>query len=434
MTTGTARIYGKTLQALREEIQRKTGKTAEQLYEEREKRVREAIELREPDRVPLWLIAESNPRLGLTPSSAYYKPAAWKSALITEILNFEPDLYLAIFGSCGRSWEALGVNNRLWPGGPLPPEYEYQFIERENMRADEYDLFLSDPSDFIIRRYLPRVYNALTPLAKLPPISQMYNSFEYITALFTGPEFEQMARALKKAGREREKYRTAMGDAQEELASLGFPDMGQGGGIGVVPFDTISSFFRGMKGSMLDMYRRPDKLLQACDAVLKRQISAGVPADPHKRGNPKRTGIPLWRGDSNFMSDEQFEKFYWPGFKKVLQATIELGYVPIPLFEARFGKRLEHLLELPKGKIAAVVENVDIIRAREILGGHTCIIGKPPVSLHYASIQETKDYYRDLFDKCGKGGGLILRMVLPQKASIKDLQAMVESIKDYCRY
>jgi hypothetical protein len=434
MTTGPTLTYNKKLQALREEIQKTTGKSPEQLYEEREKRVRDAIELREPDRVPLWLIAESNPRLCLPPSAAYYKPVAWKKAIITEILNFEPDLFLAIFGSSGRSWEAIGVNNKLWPGGPLPPDYEYQFVERENMKADEYDLFLSDPSDFIVRRYLPRIYNALAPLAKLPSLSLMYNSFEFITTLFTSPEFKQMAKALEKAGRELEKYRSAIGDAQEELASLGFPDMGQGGGIGVVPFDTISSFFRGMKGSMLDMYRQPEKLLQACDLVLKKQISAGIPADPKKRGNPKRTGIPLWRGDSNFMSDQQFEKFYWPGFKQVLLSTIEMGYVPMPLFEARFGQRLEHLLELPKGKVVAVVENVDIIQAREILGGHTCIIGKPPVSLHYASIQETQDYYKDLFKKCGKGGGLMLRMVLPQKATVKDLKAMVESIRDYCRY
>ncbi len=434
MTGSQAQAYAQKLYALREEIQSKTGKTTEQLYEEREKRVRDAIELKEPDRLPFFLIAENNPRLGLSPSAAYYQPAAWKEALTTEILNFEPDLYMAIFGASGRSLEALGVNNKLWPGGPLPSDYEYQFIERENMKADEYDLFIADPSDFIVRRYLPRIYNVLAPLAKLPPINQLCSSFEFITTLFNSPEFAQMAEALKKAGRELEKFRSEMGDAQEELAGLGFPDMGQGGGVGVVPFDAISSFFRGMKGSMLDMYRQPEKLIQACDVVLKLQISAGIPADPNKRGNPKRTGIPLWRGDSNFMSDEQFEKFYWPGFKRVLQSTIELGFVPIPLFEARFGKRLEHLLELPRGKVAAVVEHVDIVQAREILAGHTCVIGKPPVSLFYASIQETLDYYRDIFKKCGKGGGLMLRMVLPQKASIKELQLMVKSIKDFCRY
>jgi hypothetical protein len=434
MTTVQEQKYSQKLQALKDEIQRKSGKTTEQLYNEREKRITDAIELREPDRLPLWLIAENNSRLGLPPSAAYYRPAAWKAALIKEVLDFEPDLYIAILGESGRTLEALEVKNKLWPGGPLPPDYEYQFVEGEYMKADEYDLFLSDPSDFIVRCYLPRVYNVLAPLAKLPPVSLMYNSFEYITDLFAGPEFEQMAKALKKAGRELKKHRSATGFAMEELAWLGFPDMGHGSGAGGAPFDTLSSFLRGMKGSMLDMYRQPEKLLQACDVILKKRISATVPVSPDQKGTLKRSGIPLWRGDCSFMSDAQFERFYWPGLKKAMLAAIDLGYIPIPLFEAGFGKRLEHMLELPKGKAVAVVENVDIIPAREILGGHTCIIGKPPVSLQCASIQETQDYYKDLIKKCGKGGGLMLRIVLPQKASIEDLQAMVATIREYCRY
>ncbi|MFC1949565.1 hypothetical protein ACFLW0_05280, partial [Chloroflexota bacterium] len=40
---------------LRDEIEKKTGKSPEELYEEREKRLRDAIELKEPDRVPVAL-------------------------------------------------------------------------------------------------------------------------------------------------------------------------------------------------------------------------------------------------------------------------------------------------------------------------------------------------------------------------------------------
>jgi len=102
---------------------------------------------------------------------------------------------------------------------------------------------------------------------------------------------------------------------------------------------------------MIDMYRQPEKLLQVCDMILERRIAQATPSDPKQRGNPKRIGMPLWRGDKAFMSDKQFEKFYWPGLKKSLQVTIDLGYVPIPFFEAEFGDRLERLLELPKGKL-----------------------------------------------------------------------------------
>jgi hypothetical protein len=436
MTTDQARAFTQKLQSWKEEIQTRTGKTPEQLYREREKRITDCVELREPDSIPLWFIAEGNPRLNLKPAAAFYDPVVWKEALVKEILEFEPDLYIAIFGGAGHSWEALDIKNKLWPGGTLPPEYEYQFVEGEYMKADEYDLFLSDPSDFMLRYYLPRVYNALAPLAKLPSVSLMYNSFEYITDLFTSPEFARMAKAVVKAGKELEKHRLLVGNTFDELAALGYPDLGHGSGAGLVPFDTISSFFRGMKGSMLDMYRQPEKLLQACDVVLKKHVAMAKPADRSQPGSFQRSGMPLWRGDCSFMSEAQFARFYWPGFKQALMAAIDLGYIPVPLFEAKFGKRLERLLELPKGKVVAVVEHMDIIPAREMLGGHVCIVGKPPVSLHYASVQETLDYYRDLLvtKKCGKGGGLILRMVLPQQASVAELKKMLKTIREYCRY
>ena len=50
-----------------------------------------------------------------------------------------------------------------------------------------------------------------------------------------------------------------------------------------------------MKGSMVDMYRQPDKLLHACDMMLDKRIANAVPATPENRG--KRIGMPLWRGD-----------------------------------------------------------------------------------------------------------------------------------------
>lgn len=120
--------------------------------------------------------------------------------------------------------------------------------------------------------------------------------------------------------------------------------------------------------------------------------------------------------------------------KKALQGTIDLGYVPIPFFEAEFGDRLARLLELPKGKIIASVEAVDIPKALDILRGHTCVLTRGPFSLRVASPREVVEYYNDLFDKHGKGGGLILNIRLPDKASVEDIQKMIAAIREHCRY
>ena len=427
-------IQKKEIAVLREEIQQKTGKTPEQLYEEREKRIRDVVYLKEPDRVPLFIFPDPAARYGLSQADAYYNPVAWRQALIKETVYFEPDMAYAGLSTSGEALTTLDVKNKLWPGGPLPPDYEYQFIEGEWMKEDEYDLFLKDPSDFMIRYYLPRVYGIMSPLSKLPPLGLVMNSFEAMTPFFITPEFKKMARAVEKSARELVKYRKAFGDLQEDLVSLGFPEFSHPGGVGVAPFDQLSSFLRGMKGSMVDMYRQPENVIKACEAIFERRRATALPADPKKRGNPKRVFMPLWRGDKSFMSKKHFDTFYWPTLKKTMLACIELGYVPMPVFEAHFGDRLECMLELPKGKAVAVVEWMDVKQAKQILGGHTCVLGNVPKSLRYGSVKEMTHYYKDLIKVCGKGGGFMMNMAMPNTGTIEEHKKMVDAIKEYARY
>jgi hypothetical protein len=297
-------------------------------------------------------------------------------------------------------------------------------------------MFINDPTGFMLRRFLPRVHGTLKPLMELPALDTTYRGVEGITPLFARPDFLEMAAKLAEAGRQMAEFRQTIGDSYDELAQLGFPAFAPvgAGGVGGAPFDTLSSSLRGMTGSMLDMFRQPEKVLAACDKILERQIAASVPADPNKRGNPKKIGMPLWRGDKSFMSQAQFEKFYWPGLKKALQADIDLGYVPMPFFEAEFGDRLSRLLELPKGKIVASIEYVDAVKAKEILSGHTCLLIRLPLSTKVWSLREVESFTRDLIDKTGKGGGLMLNMRLPDNITAEDGRAMLESLSEYSRY
>jgi hypothetical protein len=428
--------YRKENLLLKKQIEDRTGKTVEQLYAERSERVRDVIELREPDRVPFMVLVEAHNYSGIPKSAAFYDPITLKRTMRKMAVDLEPDMSEPGFPSCGAAMTELDVQNCVWPGGPKPPDYEYQFIEGEYMKEDEYDIFLNDPSGFMLRRYLPRVYRALMPLAKLPPMDGMFMGLEAITPLFASPEFQKMARHLVKAGRHVQEFRKIIGDANEELAQLGFPPFARfaAGGVGGAPFDVVTSFLRGMKGSMLDMYRRPDKLLRACEVILERRIAYAIPADPTAKDYPPRVGLPLWRGDPVFMSEAQFKKFYWPGLKKSLQTHVDLGYVPVPFFEAAFGDRLECLLELPKGKILASIEATDAVRVKEILGGHTSLLVRCPNTCKLWSLGQLESFIKDLIDKCGKNGGLIIVIKMPDKVGIEDMQAMLKSIAEHGRY
>ena len=53
--------------------------------------------------------------------------------------------------------ELLGPQQMKWPGYNLSPNQGHQMVELEPMKADEYDAYMADPSDYVVRTYLPRV-------------------------------------------------------------------------------------------------------------------------------------------------------------------------------------------------------------------------------------------------------------------------------------
>jgi hypothetical protein len=45
-----------------------------------------------------------------------------------------------------------------------------------------------------------------------------------------------------------------------------------------------------------------------------------------------------------------------------------------------------------------------------------------------------EEYYKHQIEVCGKGGGFILSIGLPDKGKTEDIKAMLDLIKEYSRY
>jgi len=76
------------------------------------------------------------------------------------------------------------------------------------------------------------------------------------------------AESLHKAAKEQQKGIIATLALEKELEELGFPQLSRMQSMPIAPYDFISDNLRGIKGTMLDMYRRPDKLLEAINRIL----------------------------------------------------------------------------------------------------------------------------------------------------------------------
>lgn len=428
----------------REEIERKSGKAPEELFAERDKRVRDTIDLKVPDRVPVAMAGDyfHLKNAGVPLPALFYNHPAYKQAFIRSLLDFEPDAcMLTPHMVSGLAMEALDMKQVRWPGGTLPPDSTHQFIETENMKVEEYDLFITDPTDFMLRYYLPRVFGAMAPLSELPPLGETFggtfSGFLKMTQFFASPEFQEAAQAVLKAGQEQAKF-GEFSNWEEEISDLGFPPTYYlGGGLGE-PFMFVACFLRGLRGTVTDMFLRPEKLQAASERVLEWKLARAEPADPTKRGYPRRVRAGGFHYSSDrFLSKKQFATFSWPTWKKALLATIDLGYIPALVGEGKTDDRLEFLLELPKGKFFVRFDEVDMARAKAILGGHCCIAGNVPAALlQFGSPQDVDEYCKNLIKVCGKGGGFILDCArgLGENAKPANVKAMMDSVKKYGRY
>ena len=412
-------------------------KTPEELYSERTKRVQDAIELKVPDRVPFTPTFSFFPPkyAGITCEEAMYDPDKLSLAYKKAVLDFEPDMYSSYANlTIGPMLETLKCRWLKWPGHGVAPNAGFQFVEGEHMRAEEYDDFLFDPTDFILRVFMPRAYGALEPLKILPPFPSLYYT-RFLTgaSVFGRAEVAGAFQALLESGREAQRAMSRAAEFTKEMAGLGFPC--QFGGVAYAPFDYLGDLLRGTRGIMLDMYRLPDKLHQAMDKLIPYILRGAF--GPAKGSGIPRIFIPLHKGLDGFMSLEQFRTFYWPSLRKLIMALIDGGLTPNVLWEGNCESRLETIKDIPRGKAVYAFERTDIFKAKAIIGDTVCIRGNvPPSLLTIGSSQAVREYCKKLISVVGKGGGFMMDGAsgIPDETKPENLKAMEETTKEFGVY
>jgi uroporphyrinogen-III decarboxylase len=202
--------------------------------------------------------------------------------------------------------------------------------------------------------------------------------------------------------------------------------------VAFAAFDLVSDFFRGLRGGSLDIYRNPEKLQRAIDLMQPACIALAIGA-AKMSGNP-RVFIPMHRGADIFMSEEAFERFYWPTFKELIEALVANDLAPMPLFEGEYTSRLKYLAQLPPGKVAGHFENVDHRKFKDLCGDMMCFWGNVPSSIMCTGTpQQVKDNVKRLIDFFGDTGAFIVdaNQGIPDESRPENVMALREAVDEY---
>ena len=164
------------------------------------------------------------------------------------------------------------------------------------MRPDEYDALIEDPTGYLFNTWLPRVSRDVSPMGQ--PTS-FRNNMSFL-----------------KGGMAMLSYFSGFG-TQAALLRSESGSASAISGILKAPFDILADKLRGYKGLCMDMFRQPNKVLAACEAMAPHLLQVALSgADPDKN-----VPIGLWmhRGCVPFLSPSQFDRYYWPTLKWMIE-------------------------------------------------------------------------------------------------------------------
>jgi hypothetical protein len=383
---------------------------AEKSYRERVTRLLAANMCQKPDRVPVSLPTGSYPAYyaGYDFKTIMYDYRACRESNLKFMRDFEDymDTYMGGLAISGPALDIMDNKNYAWPGHGLgDTATTFEFKEASYIGADEYDAYISDPSDFGFRILTPRTVKALEPLQYFPSLNGILAIPLELAAPFARPDVREAFRKMIVAGEELEKQQQENRLFFQECLAYGFP-LGRAG-MGTAPFDLIADILRGTQGVAMDMYRQPEKVLEAVDVITELQIHRLIDGITSMGGHTAM--FPLHKGDDKFMSRNQFEKFYWPSLKKVIEALIEEGIMVTLFAEGSYNQRLDYLGDFPKGWVTWLFDQTDMAQAKKKIGNTCCISGNVPASLMVTGTpQQVKEYCRQLIEACAPGGGYIL--------------------------
>ena len=180
---------------------------------------------------------------------------------------------------------------------------------------------------------------------------------------------------------------------------------------------------------------RPEKVVAACESLAPHLLyMAKRTSDPSKT---LPVGLWLHRGCVPFVSPPQFEKFFWPTLKYIIEELWKDGIQTLLYAEGTWNPNLKHIKQLPEKSVIYHVDRGDIFEVHRAVGEKFCISGGIPNDLlAFGTPEEVKQFTKKVIQEVGKDGGYIVDAcaIMQNDTKIENLRAMGEAAREYGVY
>ena len=200
------------------------------------------------------------------------------------------------------------------------------------------------------------------------------------------------------------------------------------------PFDYLGSSVRGFVNILADVRRTPQKLKDACEALLPlMEATAELSFRAPDKSFPfvfLPTLIP------HFLQAKQFEMLFYPTFKQLLDNLAAKGFNFVIQFEGDWERFYDCLQSLPPKRILGIFEFGDPALAKKRLGDLMAISGFYPLSLLGMGTEEQCiDKAKEIIDVLAPGGGYVFstdkQLLVLRDAKPQNLIAVHEFVHNY---
>jgi len=393
----------------------------EQRYAERMRRYVTALRNEKPDKIPIRpFVAEFVAKYaGFTCQEVTHDYQKAFDAVVTCASDFDWDAVVAnmVYVWTGMT-QSIGIKYYATPGIEVPANTGFQYVEPPEddafMKADEYDQLIDDPTAFLYNVWLPRVS---TDVSAMDETTSFRNNLSFV-----------------RGGMAMLSYFTAFGPQCERLATeCGMPSAIAG--IFKAPFDILADKLRGWIGLTMDLFERPEKVLAACEALMPHLLHvAATTADP-----AKKVPIGFWmhRGCVPFISPQQFDHFYWPTLKPIIEELWSRGHQVMFYAEGDWKAHLDRFAELPERSIIYHVDHADIFEVHRVLGEKFCLSGGiPNWLLSFGTPDQVRDRCKQVIDGVARDGGYIMdaSAIVQNDAKVENMRALTDFTREYGVY